>query len=315
MIDTHQHLLYPANFHYAWAADLPALQADFRLEEYRVASEGCGIEGTIFMEVDADESAGEAAFFCRLAENPDHHILGVIAAARPENPDFEKYLDEIAHPALKGIRRVLHTQPDELSQSVLFRKNLSLLGKRGLTFDLCFAQRQLGVALDLVRACPDTTFILDHCGVPDIAGNDAPHGEGFKTWSAAIRDLANLPHLNAKISGLTAYAREDQRNVESLAPYVNTVLEAFGPGRCVWGSDWPVVNLGSGLVAWCELTKSLLAGLSQADRDGVLRENAQRVYLKLSESKPQTAILRDLMGSNEPRDAESRASGFDNSSL
>lgn len=278
MIDTHQHLLYPANFHYAWVADLPALQGNFRLEEYRVASEDCGIEGTIFMEVDVDESAQEAAFFCRLAENPDNRILGVIAATRPENSDFEKYLDEIAHPAIKGIRRVLHTQPDELSQSDLFRKNLSLLGKRGLTFDLCFAQRQLGVALDLARACPGTTFILDHCGVPDIAGNDAPHGEGFKTWSAAIRDLANLPHVNVKISGLTAYAREDQRNVESLAPYVNTVLEAFGPERCVWGSDWPVVNLGSGLPVWCRLTQELLADLSESDRASILSTNARRIY-------------------------------------
>lgn len=300
MIDTHQHLLYPANFHYAWAADLPALQGDFRLEEYRLASESCGIEGTIFMEVDADESAGEAAFFCRLAEDPTNKILGVIAAARPENPDFEKYLDEIAHPSLKGIRRVLHTQPDELSQSACFRRNLSLLGERELTFDLCFAQRQLGVALNLVRACPDTTFILDHCGVPDIAGNDAPRGEGFKTWAATIRDLASMPHLNAKISGLTAYAREDQRNVESLAPYVDTVLEAFGPARCLWGGDWPVVKLGSGLAGWCELTSSLLAGLSQAERNGVLRVNAQHLYLKISESKPQSVIQGNIRRPSDP---------------
>ncbi|MEX1119896.1 MAG: amidohydrolase [Terrimicrobiaceae bacterium] len=281
MIDTHQHLLYPASFHYSWAADVPALQGDFRLEEYRVASEGCGIEGTIFMEVDADESAGEASFFCRLAENPAHRILGVIAAARPENPDFEKYLDEIAHPALKGIRRVLHTQPDELSQTVLFRKNLSLLGKRGLTFDLCVLQRQLPLALDLVRACPETAFVLDHCGVPDIAGNAAPSGGGFEIWQQDIRSLAEASHVFCKISGLTAYAGENERTVAGLKPYFETVLEAFGPARCLWGGDWPVVNLGSGLAAWCQLTASLLAGLSEGERADVLVGNAQRFYLKL----------------------------------
>jgi predicted TIM-barrel fold metal-dependent hydrolase len=304
MIDTHQHLLYPARFRYAWTADLPALQGNFRLEEYCRASEGCGIEGTIFMEADADESAGEAAFFCRLAQDPANKILGVIAAARPENTGFEDSLDSITHPALKGIRRVLHTQPDNLSQSAAFRANIARLGERGLTFDLCFAQRQLGLALDLVRACPGTTFILDHCAVPDIVGNDAPHGGGFKTWAAAIGDLARLPHVNVKISGLTTCAPGHRRNVESLAPYVNTVLEAFGPARCLWGGDWPVVNLGSGLAGWCELTISLLAGLSHAERNAVFRENAQRVYLMISGPEPRTVPPGDLVIPDEPRDAE-----------
>jgi predicted TIM-barrel fold metal-dependent hydrolase len=281
MIDTHQHLLYPELFRYSWVSGLPALQGIFRLEEYNAASEGCGITGTIFMEVDADasQSSDEAAFFCGLAENPENKILGVIAAARPESAGFEEHLDSIAHPALKGIRRVLHTQPDELSQSDIFRENVARLGRRGLTFDLCFAQRQLGLALDLARACPQTTFILDHCGVPDIAGNEAPHGDGFKTWAAAIRVLASLPHVNGKISGLTAYAPEPQRAAAHLQPYIDTMLETFGPQRLVWGGDWPVVNLGSGLPAWCEITHSLLLGLSEIESSSVLHNNARRIYL------------------------------------
>lgn len=280
MIDTHQHLLYPELFRYSWAASFPALQGNFRIEEYNTASQGCGITGTIFMEVDVDtdQSAGEAAFFCRLAENPENQILGVIAATRPENSGFEDYLDSIVHPALKGIRRVLHTQPDGLSQTSTFRDNIVRLGKRGLTFDLCCAQRQLGLALDLARACPETTFILDHCGVPDIAGNDAPHGDGFKTWAAAIRELANLPHVHGKISGLTAYAAEPQRTATHLQPYIDTMLETFGPSRLVWGGDWPVVNLGSGLRAWCEITTRLLEGLPAADLANVQDSTARRLY-------------------------------------
>jgi predicted TIM-barrel fold metal-dependent hydrolase len=280
MIDTHQHLIYPSRFRYSWAADLPALQGEFRIEEYRMASGGSEISGTIFMEVDvdADQSGQEAAFFCQLAEDAANGILGVVAAARPEHSGFEKSLDSIAHPKLRGIRRVLHTQPDELSQSGTFRENLRRLGQRGLTFDLCVLQRQLPLALDLAKACPETTFILDHCGVPDMAGNDAPHGDGFKTWAAATHELAGLPNMNGKISGLTAYAAEHQRTAAHLQPYVDTMLESFGPSRLVWGGDWPVVNLGSGLPTWCEFTACLLQELSAADRADVMDHTARRIY-------------------------------------
>jgi len=280
MIDTHQHLLYPDRFGYAWTRDLPALQGAFRLEDYRAASAGCHVEGAVFMEVDVDEnhSGDEAYFFCELAGDPASGILGVIAAGRPGTVGFAARIESVLHPKLKGIRRVLHTQPDELSQSEAFRADVASLGRRGLTFDLCVLQRQLGVALALVRACPGTIFILDHCGVPDIAGNEAPHGPGFAAWQAAVSGLAREENVHGKISGLTAYARPDQRNVDGLRPYIDTMLEAFGPGRLVWGGDWPVCNLGSGLKTWCDLTRELLAGLSVAEQAAIFTGNARRIY-------------------------------------
>jgi predicted TIM-barrel fold metal-dependent hydrolase len=280
MIDTHQHLLYPVEFSYGWAKDFPTLQGNFRIEEYRAAAKDCGIEATIFMEVDVDEgqSSREAGYFCRLADDAANGIRGVVAAARPEREDCEEDLKRIAHPKLKGIRRVLHTQPDALSQSRVFRQNIALLGRLGLTFDLCVLQRQLGVALDLVRACPGTTFILDHCGVPDIAGNEAPHGPGFAAWQAAISGLAREENVHGKISGLTAYARPDQRSVEGLGPYIDTMLGAFGPGRLVWGGDWPVCNLGGGLKPWVEITRELLAPLSEPERAQILTGTAKKTY-------------------------------------
>jgi predicted TIM-barrel fold metal-dependent hydrolase len=280
MIDTHQHLLYPDRFGYAWTQDLPALQGAFRLEDYRAASAGCDVDGAVFMEVDVGEgqSCDEARFFCELATDPASGILGVVAAARPEHERFGAQMENILHPKLKGIRRVLHTQPDELSRAPLFRNNLRRLGRFGFTFDLCVLQRQLGVALELVRDCPGTTFILDHCGVPDIAGNDAPDGAGFRAWREAIKELAREPHVHGKISGLTVYARPDQRNASGLQPYVDTMIEAFGPGRLVWGGDWPVVNLGSGLAEWCHLSRELLAGLPAPDQHKIFVGNARSIY-------------------------------------
>jgi predicted TIM-barrel fold metal-dependent hydrolase len=258
----------------------PALQGAFRLEEYRVASKGCGIEGTVFMEVDVDtgQNGDEARFFCGLAEDSSNGLLGVIASGRPEEDGFEDYLDSIAHPGLVGLRRVLHTRPDEISQSRTFRENIARLGGRNLTFDLCVLQRQLGLARELVRACPGTTFVLDHCGTPSIAENDAPNGAGFRQWQDGIRALAAEPNLHCKLSGISVYAKAEQRTAAGLLPYCETVLEAFGTERVLWGGDWPVVNLGAGLSEWCRITREMLQSLPAGAQSAILTANARRIY-------------------------------------
>lgn len=280
MIDTHQHLLYPNRFNYDWAADIPALHGALTLEEYRKAAAGCGIEGTVFMEVDVAEQQGvdEARFFCSLACEAGSGILGVIAAGRPESDGFERQLDAIAHPRLKGLRRVLHTQPDELSQSWRFREHIARLAGRSLSFDICVLQRQLPLAIELVKACPETTFILDHCGVPDIAGNDAPTGNGWRYWKRQIESLAEFPMVNCKISGILLYASESQRNAEGLRPYVEAVIEAFGWDRVVWGGDWPVCSLGGTLQQWTSLTGEILAGETGENWEKLYTLNARRLY-------------------------------------
>ena len=278
MIDTHIHLLEPDRFTYEWTKGFPALTGRFDLSDYQKASADTGIQAGVFMEVDCEESADEARYFCSLAEQPGCLIQAVVAAARPESPDFERNLEAMAHPRLTGIRRVLHTQPDELSQSSLFRENVSHLGALGLSFDLCVLQRQLPLALDLVRACPQTTFILDHCGVPEISANDAPAGVGFLAWEKSIRALAAEPNVNGKISGITAYAPTSLRNAQGLKPYMDTMLEAFGPDRLVWGGDWPVVNLGDGLEAWSLITRELFSRLTESERTQILTANAKRIY-------------------------------------
>jgi len=282
MIDTHLHLLYPEKFGYAWTGELPLLREPHTLDEYATATEGTPLEGALFMEVDVDEGQGfdEAAFFCELVEKADNPLLGVIAAARPENADFPGQMERLDHPAIKGIRRVLHTKADELCRSRLFRDNLNRLAQRGWNFDLCMLQRQLPIGLELVRACPELTIVIDHCGVPDIAGNNAPGGEGYQSWDSAMRSLAGESNTVCKLSGISAYAGESQRSVEGLWPYFDVVLDAFGPDRIVWGSDWPVCRLAVSLKRWVDLTKELLdkAGLGNRERSALLAENARRVY-------------------------------------
>ena len=111
-------------------------------------------------------------------------------------------------------------------------------GRAGLPFDMCFLARQLPIALELARACPDTRLVLDHCGVPDIAGG------GFDAWRDGMPALAAMPNVVAKLSGVLRLLRAGRRRRSpTVRPYVEHVIAAFGPERCLWGSDWPVVNL------------------------------------------------------------------------
>ena len=279
-IDTHQHLLYPDRFGYSWAKGIPALEGSFHLEDYGAAAAGCDMEGTLFMEVDVDpgQDRQEAEFFSALASEPSNRILGIVARVCPEEPDFETRLDAIAHPALKGIRRVLHTQNDALSASTSFRENVSRLAPRGLSFDLCVLQRQLTIALELVQACPEVRFIVDHCGIPDIAAHKSTQNESRQQWLDGIRALGKQPNTACKFSGITAYASPEQRTIDGIRPYLSEILEAFGPGRIVWGGDWPVCNLADGLESWSRLTDQLIGELSVDEQQDILRGNARSIY-------------------------------------
>ena len=273
LIDTHQHLIFRDRFGYGWTDGIPALAAgDFTVADHRQLAEG-RIESAVFMETGVDDVdyMAEARFVAGIAA--DHGIAGIVASCRPEfAAGFEPWLEEGAGLGFKGFRRILHDAPDELSRSSVFRGNVRRIGARGMTFDLCVLARQLPVALELVSSCPDTLFILDHCGVPDISGG------GFDSWRKSVSEIAERPNLYCKLSGLTAYTGSTSDFAESIHPYVDHVLEVFGPSRMVWGSDWPVVNLGAGLRGWLDLTETILGGLSPDESEKIGHRNARRIY-------------------------------------
>lgn len=273
-IDTHLHLIYPKQFAYEWTAGIPALaEKAFPLEDYHHAAEGLGITESIFMEVDVAEKdlISEAAWFCRLAQDPAHRLCGVIAACRPENPDFERQLEALAHPKLLGFRRVLHTQPDDLSTSSVFRENIARIGKAGLSFDLCMLPRQLEQGAALIDACPDTRFILDHCGVPDIASGN------LTFWRGQLREISKRANLACKISGIIAYAAGEITS-ETLRPVVEHAIDCFGWDRVLWGSDWPVCNLTRDLKSWGRLLDEILAACSKDELARLYHRNARAIY-------------------------------------
>lgn len=274
LVDTHLHLWDLEQFPYSWCAGIPKLNRSFRLPDYREAVADTGIVKAVFMECDVDEPhlLDEARYAQQLAD-ADPLIAGIIATCRPEREGFRQHLDELLKlPKLRGLRRVLHTQPDDLAQSSLFSDNLNLLPDFGLTFDLCVLARQLPVGIELVKRCPSVTFILDHCGVPDVKGG------AFDPWRDHIRQLAQLPNVVCKISGLVAYADPEHWIIEHLRPWIEHVIEQFGWDRVVWGSDWPVCTLSATLKDWTAAALALTAHFTQSDREKLFYRNAERIY-------------------------------------
>jgi len=283
-LDTHLHLLYPERLHYDWAAGIPALNRAFHLEEYLALAQALQISATLHMEVDvrAEEIEKETQLIKELA-GQSGQIIGAISACRPETADEEAFAAfcERAHanPLVRGFRRILHTQPDDLSTSETFRKHVRALTRNGHVFELCVLTRQLPQAIALVSACPNTLFVLNHCGGPDIAGS------GLHPWKAHLARLAKYPNVNCKISGLIAYGdakRWPEGDMHAIAddlrPYFDAAIEAFGWHRVVWGSDFPVCNLTRGLTAWRQVTDLLVLGASKSEVAALAELNARRIY-------------------------------------
>ena len=274
MIDTHQHLIFRDQFDYSWADNIPALATgSFTQNDYQQLSAGKGITGTIFMEAAADDPdyQDEARFVAKLVGT--NGLLGQIASCRPETEaSLDAWLEQ--HDALNivGYRRILHEVSDDMSQGPTFRRNLRKIGQAGLPFDLCILARQLPIALELVRACDDQTFVLDHCGVPDIAG------EAFDEWSIGLTAMAAQQNVYVKLSGISAYRTPGTATLETLRPWAERVIDLVGTKRIVWGSDWPVVNRGNSLPDWLDISDQILSQLLASERQDIAVTNAQVVY-------------------------------------
>lgn len=275
LVDTHLHLIDKSRLDYPWLAGEPALNRDFPYAEYARDALRAGISDVLHMEVDVAprDIAGEIEFVREQSRQPGSLIRGAISACRPENPAFPAALEgALADPFVKGFRRVLHVVPNEVSQGPLFRQNVQRLSGSRLTFDIVMHARQAPLTLALVDAAPGVTFILDHCGVPDIRSGD------FDAWKRGISDIAARPNVIGKISGIVAYADSGTWTAGTLQPYVEHVIDCFGWDRVVWGSDWPVCTPGGGLLAWVAATHAVLSGCSDDERDSLFWKNADRIW-------------------------------------
>lgn len=279
-IDSHVHLLYPEHFSYEWCASVPALNHACRMDDYRAAAANSAVgrvRSLVYLEADvpAVQQEAETEFFSRMADRDRvaPAVDAVVASAWPESVHFPEQVARLAgNPRVRGVRRVLHTQPNGLSLMPRFAEHLRLLPSHGLTFDLCLRPHLIPVASELAGRCPETQFVLDHCGVPDIGGG------GLDPWRESIRCLAERPNVTCKFSGLASLCDPRRPLTLQVRPYFEHCLECFGPGRIMWGSDWPLCNVTFDLAAWLQTSVALLSELSPSEQRAIAHGTAGRIY-------------------------------------
>lgn len=245
------------------------------MEDYLAATQGIEIVKSVHVEADIDEAfiADETRYILELSERGDNPLSGVVANGRPEYDNFRDSIRQFAdHPNLKGIRRLLQSEPDELSTTTTFTENIRSLEEFGLSFDICVRDHQLPVAIRLVKECPNVSFILDHCGNPDIKNRN------YDLWRERIAEIADLPNVVIKVSGIVVNTDTENWTVEDLRPAVEHVIASFGWDRVMFGSDWPVCTLAASYRQWFDALNFLVKDASEANKRKLFKENAGRVY-------------------------------------
>ncbi len=276
IIDSHIHLLDQKRFGYAWADGAPALKRDFTSDDLAACAKPYEIEGFVFVEVDVDmpQYLDEAEWVDALAKS-DRRVHGAVVCLPMERgAAIEPEMARIAKlKTTRGVRRLIQNQTDpEFVLKSRFLEAVRLLAKYDLSFDICIFHHQLPNSLEMVRRCPDVAFVLDHIAKPGIkAGLTDP-------WRAQIRQMAALPNVVCKLSGLTTEADHRAWTREQLGPYIDHIIECFGPDRVMYGSDWPVSELAGAYVRWLETLDWATAGFSRADKRKLFRDNAITAY-------------------------------------
>ncbi|WP_367318726.1 amidohydrolase [Streptomyces sp. HUAS ZL42] len=276
IIDAHHHVwdLSVRDQDWITGPELAPLHRDFTLADLEPDARAADVTATVLVQTVT--VPGETPEFLALASG-SALVAGVVGWTDLTSPSVADALAALrAAPGgehLVGIRHQVQGEPDPrwlLRPDVL--RGLTAVAGAGLVYDLLVKPHQLAAAVEAARRLPQLTFVLDHLAKPPIASGE------LQPWARGIRALAALPNTVCKLSGMVTEADWGSWTVGDLAPYADTVLDAFGPERLMFGSDWPVCRLAAGYAEVVEAASSLTAGLSPAERREVFAGTAVRTY-------------------------------------
>ncbi|HWG27121.1 amidohydrolase family protein [Actinospica sp.] len=287
IVDAHHHMWDLKIRAQEWlrAPELKPIWRDFPFDELEPEAHAMGVEKTILVQV--AQTRDETREFLAFAACTKL-IGGVVGWTDLTAEDPAAQLDALRHApggqTLKGIRHLVQDEPDPawLTRTDV-QRGLRAIADAGLPYDLLVRPSQAAAALDVVRAVPELTFVLDHLGKPPIAADAAEASAGAgphpdPAWSTWLRAVAAEPNVVCKLSGMVTEADWNTWTVADLQPYAEIALEAFGPDRLMFGSDWPVCLLAGTYPEVFEAAKTLTDGLTPDDRAAVFGGTATRVY-------------------------------------
>ncbi len=277
IVDAHVHLWDPTRFRMPWLEGNAVLDRPYGLADYREHTAGITVAAMVYLNVEVAPVYAllEAQWVAERARD-DPRLQGMVAWAPLEDGERVRAVLEalqVHKPLLKGVRRVVDGEPDPtFSARPDFVRAVQILPEYGLTCDLCAKQWQLASVIALVRQCPNTTFMLDHVGKPNIRDHV------LDPWRDQVRELAAFPNVTCKLSGMVDEADYQRWSADDLRPYVRHILEVFGEDRVVFGGDWPVVLKASSYQRWVDTLDELTADLSAEAKRKLWSGNARRLY-------------------------------------
>jgi L-fuconolactonase len=273
-VDAHHHVWDLEARDQPWTAALPALRRSFSLADLRPALAATHIDGTVVVQTVC--VAEETPELLGLAETAPE-VYGVVGWADLCSPDVANRLaalrDGSGGSHLVGVRHQVQEEPDPnwLGRPDV-RKGLRAVGEAGLVYDFVVRHYQLPAVIDTVSTLDDVRFVLDHGGKPDIASRV------LEPWRSHIVQLARFPNVAVKLSGLVTEADRRAWTAGQIRPYAEALLEAFGPDRTMWGSDWPVCLLAAGYEEVLAAAEDFTASLSVDERGQIFGGTARRWY-------------------------------------
>jgi L-fuconolactonase len=281
-VDAHHHVWRLDRGDYGWlqpSRELAPIYRDFDLTDLRPLLAEARVGSTVLVQ--AAPTVAETKFLLDVARASDGLVRGVVGWADLAAPDALDTLSTLAKdPLLKSVRPMLQdlADPRWIARAEV-EPALAALPRLGLRFDALVKPPNLRPLLQVVERHPDLQIVIDHCAKPGIAANE------WEPWADDLERIARNPSVHCKLSGLVTEACPERSRragagwtIDGLRRYVDYVLECFGPGRVVWGSDWPVVTLAAGYGEWSSATDTLLAGLAEDEQDAIRGGNARRFY-------------------------------------
>ena len=279
-IDAHLHLWDVARHRYEWLQrpENSAIRRTFGFADFAARAAAAGVDRAVLVQADDDSADTEAMFEVAREHRQIAGVVGWVPLDRPG--EAAAALDLLAgRPKFAGVRTLIHDQPDP---DWLLRpevgEGLALLERRGVPFDvISVLPRHLAHVPVLSERYPALRMVLDHLAHPPLGRDD------WEPWRTLLRAAAANPLVHAKVSGL--YPPRAEWAAADIRPYVEFAIELFGPGRLMFGSDWPVAELAGGYQRVWSAMSSVLGELPPADRDSVLGGTA-RVFYQLGEERP-----------------------------
>jgi L-fuconolactonase len=270
-IDSHQHFWRYDRQNQAWIDEsMAVLRRDFMPPELLLELTRAGFDGSV--AVQAAQSLAETRFLLALSE-AHAFIRGVVGWVDLRAAELAGTLESLAaHQRFKGVRHIVQDEPPGFLADTAFRTGVASLARFDLSYDILVYAQQLPEVIDFASALPEVRFVLDHLAKPPVrAGKLDP-------WREQIRRLAALPNVSCKLSGLVTEADWHGWQASQLEPFIDVVVESFGPGRVLVGSDWPVCQLAGSYTDVMRVFDDYFAGFSPAERAAIFGENAARIY-------------------------------------